>query len=303
VTSDNCGVNTVANDAPASFPVGLTTVTWRVTDIHGNTNTCVQTVTVTDNLPAITTQPVSVTNLIGTTAEFNVAASSCTALSHQWWFNATNLLTGETGATLTLTNVQPTNAGSYHVVVQNAAGAVTSAVAMLTVLVPPTITTQPTNLTVFAGTAGTFTVVAAGTPAPDYQWFFAQSNYLSWATGATLTITNAQPPQSGAYHVVVTNAAGAVTSLTAQLLVVTTNQIKLDTIVMAGGGGQPATLTFEGLAGLSYTVLYRDDVATGSWQSLTNIGTLPATQPITVQDFGAASQPHRYYRLVTPMQP
>jgi gliding motility-associated-like protein len=54
-TNDNCGVATVTNNAPAHFPVGLTTVTWTVTDIHGNSNTCQQTVTVTDNeLPTIT---------------------------------------------------------------------------------------------------------------------------------------------------------------------------------------------------------------------------------------------------------
>ncbi len=47
--ADNCGVNIATNNAPASFPVGVTIVTWTVTDIHGNTNTAVQTVTVLDN--------------------------------------------------------------------------------------------------------------------------------------------------------------------------------------------------------------------------------------------------------------
>ncbi|WP_276500655.1 CBM96 family carbohydrate-binding protein [Terrimonas pollutisoli] len=45
-TSDNCAVASVTNDAPSFFPVGTTTVTWTVTDIHGNTNTATQTVTV-----------------------------------------------------------------------------------------------------------------------------------------------------------------------------------------------------------------------------------------------------------------
>ncbi|MCL6261773.1 HYR domain-containing protein, partial [Aquiflexum sp. TKW24L] len=50
-TSDNCGVEDVSNDAPDSFPVGMTTVTWTVTDFNGNTATDTQTVTV---LPADT---------------------------------------------------------------------------------------------------------------------------------------------------------------------------------------------------------------------------------------------------------
>ena len=48
VTGDNCGVATITNDAPASYPVGTTVVTWTVTDVHGNTATCTQNVDVED---------------------------------------------------------------------------------------------------------------------------------------------------------------------------------------------------------------------------------------------------------------
>lgn len=55
VVSDNCGVAGFTNNAPSSFPVGNTAVTWTVTDVNGNTNQCVQTVIVSDNqLPVIT---------------------------------------------------------------------------------------------------------------------------------------------------------------------------------------------------------------------------------------------------------
>ncbi len=47
--SDNCGIASVTNDAPATFPIGTTVVTWTATDIHGNTATCQQNVVVTDN--------------------------------------------------------------------------------------------------------------------------------------------------------------------------------------------------------------------------------------------------------------
>ena len=52
-------------------------------------------------------------------------------------------MAGVTNAGLSLSNVQSNQAGGYTVLVTNAWGAVTSAVATLTVLVPPTITTQP----------------------------------------------------------------------------------------------------------------------------------------------------------------
>jgi len=54
-TADNCGVASLTNDAPVDFPLGSTIVTWTVTDIHGNVNTCMQEVIVTDDeLPTIT---------------------------------------------------------------------------------------------------------------------------------------------------------------------------------------------------------------------------------------------------------
>lgn len=49
VPGDNCGVASVTNDAPAQYPVGVTNVTWTVTDVNGNSSSCIQTLTVLDN--------------------------------------------------------------------------------------------------------------------------------------------------------------------------------------------------------------------------------------------------------------
>ena len=57
-TADNCSVASVTNDAPASFPVGNTVVTWTVTDGSGRTATATQNVTVADNqFPTIAGMP------------------------------------------------------------------------------------------------------------------------------------------------------------------------------------------------------------------------------------------------------
>lgn len=64
VTADNCGVGSVGNDEPGSFPLGTTTVTWTVVDTHGHSATSTQHVTVTDGAPpSISTLAVSPSSL------------------------------------------------------------------------------------------------------------------------------------------------------------------------------------------------------------------------------------------------
>jgi len=61
LTSDNCGVASITNDAPASFPTGTTFVHWTVTDNAGYTNSATQTVVVTDIEKPLIAAPVSIT--------------------------------------------------------------------------------------------------------------------------------------------------------------------------------------------------------------------------------------------------
>ncbi len=58
--TDNCSVASVQSNAPALFPIGATTVTWKATDANGNINTIIQTVTVTDNEAPKITAPADV---------------------------------------------------------------------------------------------------------------------------------------------------------------------------------------------------------------------------------------------------
>jgi len=83
----------------------------------------------------------------------------------------------------------------------------------------PTITAQPVSQTVTAGQAAGFTVVAAGTAPLSYQW---QKNGVSigGATSASYTTPTTTTSDNGAtFGVVVSNAAGTVTSAAATLTV------------------------------------------------------------------------------------
>ena len=169
---------------------------------------------------SITVQPQSQTVVAGTNALFTVTATGFGTLSYQWRFNGTNI-SAASNTSLALTNVQPTNAGSYTVAVTNSLGSVTSAVAVLTVLVPPSITSPPASRTNECTSTATFTVAAGGTAPLSYQWYFSGS-LIGNATGTSLAMTNVHTAQQGNYTVVVTNSAGSVTSAPAALTVVDT---------------------------------------------------------------------------------
>ena len=135
-------------------------------------------VTVTVRIPvSITQHPTNQTVSVGGTATFAVAASG-TSLGYQWYFNTNTPLAGATSASLTLTNVQLTNAGSYSVTVSNLCDTVTSSNAFLTVYAfqPPVITIPPANQTVVAGGTAIFSVAVCGTAPFVYQWQFNSVN-------------------------------------------------------------------------------------------------------------------------------
>jgi hypothetical protein len=82
--------------------------------------------------PQIVSGPASQTVVEGATVSFSVVASGSRPLAYQWFFNAMPL-PDATNATLTLNNVQASQAGAYAVRVTNAIGAVLSSNAALTV--------------------------------------------------------------------------------------------------------------------------------------------------------------------------
>ena len=167
--------------------------------------------------PAITLQPSSRTNVTGSDATFNVAATGTAPLSYQWQFGGNNI-PGATGSALTVNNVQLANAGSYSVVVTNVAGSTTSSIATLTVWAPPAIAVQPASRTNLTGTLASFSVTATGTAPLSYQWLFAGVP-VSGATASSLTLNNVQLSDAGNYAVVITNVAGSLTSSAAALTV------------------------------------------------------------------------------------
>ncbi len=223
--------------------------------------------TVTDKLsgrgiqsPHVTTQPANQTITAGQTATFSVTATGTAPLTYQWSLNAT-AVSGATSSSYT-TPAETTSASGaqFTVVITNTAGNATSSAAVLTVNpapVAPSITTQPSSVTITAGQTATFSVTATGTAPLSYQWR-QNGTAISGATSSSYTTPAETTSASGAqFTVLVTNTAGNATSSAAVLTVnpapvapSITTQPSSQTIT----AGQTATfsVTATGTAPLTY---------------------------------------------------
>ena len=259
-----------------------------ITNVLGSATSSVAVLTVVFP-PAITNPPASQTVLAGANVSFQVAAAGTPPFSYQWEFNGTNLA-GATANTLTLTNVQPGQAGGYLVVVTNVLGTAVSEMATLTVLSPPGIISQPANQRVAAGALASFQVTASGTPPFGYQWAFNGTN-LFGATTNVLTIANAQPNQAGSYSVVVSNAAASIASAPALLTV-----LSPPTITAIGVAGTRVSISFTTQPDGNYTLQYKNSLADFNWVSLSSA--VPGTgQVISTTDTNGPPT-SRFYRVL-----
>lgn len=113
-------------------------------------------------VPTIVAHPANRMVVAGGVASLTASASGTLPLVYQWYFNATNLLSGQTNATLSFVGVTTNLVGNYSVVVTNDGGSKTSSVARLSVILP----TTTTNINFSVAAAGILDANSIGTPFP-----------------------------------------------------------------------------------------------------------------------------------------
>jgi len=183
------------------------------------------------NISGLTNQTI----VAGNNATLSASISGFPLPGLQWYLSTdggatSNGIAGATNSALVLINVQYSqNNYQYSVAATNDAGTNASSM-ILTVLVPVTISIQPTNhQVVLNGNAASFSVMGNGVPIPSYQWYFATNgpagvpgtNYspIVGATGTNYAIASAEPQNMGSYFVTVSNSVNSVTSSVATLTV------------------------------------------------------------------------------------
>ncbi len=167
--------------------------------------------------PPTLTQPLANQTIVlgdpAAQATFTAAASGSPPLAFEWKFNGA-VLTGQTGASLTLNPATPADAGDYTVTVSNAAGTVSSTARLL-------LGTGPVELNQQAALVGepvAFRVTMPSGPAYTYQWRFNGAD-LPGQTSAVLALEDLEAADAGAYAVRVTLGSNSAQSSDAVLRV------------------------------------------------------------------------------------
>src|SRR6266481_3274494 len=175
-----------------------------------------------NQMPVIKTQPASQMVSAGQTATFSVAADGNAPLLYQWERNGTPIAGAASSSYTTPPTTTADNSSRFVVIISDKAGSVTSNPATLTVTtvnVAPSLISQPVDQTVTAGQTATFSVTASGTAPLSYQWY-KNGAAVGGATSPTYTTPAETTSDNGAqFTVVVSNAAGSVTSAAAALTV------------------------------------------------------------------------------------
>jgi hypothetical protein len=212
----------------------------------------------------ITLQPSNVTVVLSSNVTFSAAVAGTAPLVYQWQKDGQDLtdgprISGAQSGTLAITGAQTNDAGSYQLVVTNAYGAVTSEVAVLTIVVLPTLVLSPTNQTWIIGSSATLMSQATGTEPLAYQWYRGATRLtddarLSGTASNILSISNVLTSDAGSYTVVASNGGGSATSAVAVVTVIVPPSITTQPRGWSVPVGLPVLLsaTASGTAPLSY---------------------------------------------------
>jgi hypothetical protein len=245
--------------------------------------------------PTITSPPPSKTVNAGAVTNLTVTANGTAPLTYQWRKGGANV--GINSSNLTFNPVAAVNAGSYDVIVSNSAGSITSTPpAVLTVIVPPTIQTPPVGQSAYTGGIANFSVTATSSVAMNYQW--RKGGVTVGGNSSSFSINPVSAGNVGSYDVIVSNSAGSITSAPPAVLTVIQPpglQLQLDALQPVTG---PRVITWQALAGKSYTLQRRDNFSPDIWHDLgtTNV---TVSGPVQLTDSTAGSVSVRFYQIRT----
>ena len=268
----NCSINDGAKTAALSFEIKATANGNRyqciITDGYGNSVTTKEVVLTIRTPLNITSQPSNASGFAGETATYTIAARGDN-LSYQWqvfkdgaWTNC-SMNDGAKTATLSFEIKATLNGNKYHCIITDGYGdSVTSNEVTLTVKTPVSITSQPSNVSGFAGETATFTVGTVGDNL-TYQWqvfkdgAWTNASMNDGAKTATLSFEIKANANGNKYHCIINDGYGNT---------VTTSEVTLTVKTAAGISTQPSNCS--GFVGdiATFTIVAAGDNLSYQWQ-------------------------------------
>ncbi len=161
--------------------------------------------------PAITAQPAGTNVNQGQQVTLNVTATGTPTLTYQW-YNGTSgstasPISGATSSSLTFT---ASSTASYWVRVTNgvngAACSINSSTATVTVCIPPSITTHPSNPVISRNQSATIGVAASGSNL-QYQWYQGPKGVTTTPVGGNSNLLTVTPMTTTSYWVRVSSCS------------------------------------------------------------------------------------------------
>jgi len=271
---------------------------------------------------SISSQPANVTVCAPAATSFSVTASG-SSLTYQWqlstdggvtWNNLSNVAPYSNVTTSTL-NISPTaiglNGNQYRCVVNSTCSPLNSNAAVLTVNAAPAITSNPSNTSVCAGNAASFSVIASG-GSLTYQWQESTNGGGTWnnlangapysnVTTATLTINPTVIGMNNYQYRCVVNGScpGTATSNAGILTVGTALSITSQPVsqTVCAGANVNFSITISGTA--SGYQWQESTNGGGTWNNITNGGIYSGATTTTLSLTGVLGSMNNYqYRCV-----
>lgn len=240
-------------------------------------------------------------SLAGFTTPINLSASGNPAGTTVSF--SSNPVTPGNSTTVTLNGVNTLSPGNYTITITGVAGSSTQTRTLtfnITPSTPPSVTTQPADVSICSGNNATFTA-SSGTAGVSYQWQVSTDGGTTYTniTGAnnpSYTVTGTTTAQNNyKYRVLISTQCASVTSNTATLSVT----------VAASFSAQPSNVTVCSGSNVNFSATASGTNLTYQWQVSTDGGTIFTNIPgatsnsLNLNNVSVALNNNRYRLVIT----